>query len=74
LTIGSTDSGMVGRSKLAWSPLTRHITAILLVKVLALALIYAICFAPAHQPIMTDRTVAKALLGSGLRQPSEPAP
>lgn len=58
---------------MSWPPLTRHITVILLAKVLALALIYAACFAPAHRPLLTDRTVADAVLGPDPRPAAESA-
>jgi hypothetical protein len=52
---------------MASHPLARHVTVILLAKVLALTLLYALCFAPAHRPHLNDSAVADALLGTGPR-------
>ena len=55
-------------------PLARHVTVILLAKVLALTLLYAACFAPSRQPHLTDGAVADALLGPDPRHAPESAP
>ena len=44
-------------------PLVRHLTAIMLIKVIALVLIYFACFAPSERPQLTDRSIAAALFG-----------
>jgi hypothetical protein len=43
--------------------LARHIAAILLAKLLALTLLYLAFFAPSQRPVLTDRSVAAAVLG-----------
>ena len=55
-------------------PLARHVTVILLVKLWALVAIYAACFAPPHQPAVSDRAVADRLFGPGPLHRPEAAP